>query len=193
MSTDRAGRALRGRRPMSGAGPRTARAARKGVCARAPRRAGSAGREVGARASASARAEAGGGRAPGARGPGPPLPPLPSPHPGPPPLGYLICMSPGLASVRARGRGAGAWERAGVRGPCPSAARARGTAPPLGADAGRPLPPLPLPVGPAPAGNKGDPLGPKGRSHPHRQTAPAHPSPSLAPNGKLPHQHIPNT
>uniref|UniRef100_A0A9L0JIU6 Flt3-interacting zinc finger protein 1 n=1 Tax=Equus asinus TaxID=9793 RepID=A0A9L0JIU6_EQUAS len=35
-SAPSAGRALRGRRPMSSAGPRTARAARKGVCARAP-------------------------------------------------------------------------------------------------------------------------------------------------------------
>jgi hypothetical protein len=150
-----AGRALRVRWPMSGAGTLVAGAARRGSARASPDR--SAGREVDVRR----REQRSWEQVPGARlcaRAGTTLFP-PSPPPGPPASGYLICMLPGLACVRARapgatgrsvgrggregaqplgGGGAGVWEvaereldpapRHGSRGPLPPfpAASARG-------------------------------------------------------------------
>lgn len=90
----------------------------------------------------------------------------------------------GAGPARGKGRGRG--------GPAPPR-RARARDCPAPRSGRRAAPPSLLLAGPAPAGNKGDVLGPKGRSSRRRQAASAHPSPSLAPSGKLFHQHIPNT
>ncbi|KAB1274757.1 hypothetical protein Cadr_000012260 [Camelus dromedarius] len=152
---------------MSGAGPRTARASRKGVWRARPGGPAPWGR-AGGRASASAGAGAGGGRAPRARGPKPPLPLLPSPARAPRLSGTSFACRL-AASVRARGRGAGAWEGGG-EGALPLGGARAGLPRPSEGTPGGPsllsLLPLLVPVGPAPAGNKGDALGPRDRSLP---------------------------
>lgn len=110
---------------MSGAEPRTARPSQEGGL-RARGQAGRLGGARGRRARLGGRASRSrwGARSRRARPRASPSP-LPSPNPGPPPFGYLICMPPGLASVRAPGREAGVREGWGRGGPCLPAARAR--------------------------------------------------------------------
>lgn len=103
---------------------------------RARVRAGSTGREVGARAAASAGAVGVGGALQERAAPSRPSLLSPPPSPGPPPLMYLICMSPELASVRVReatgpkrgkgrGRGGPAARRRARDGPAPRSGRRR--------------------------------------------------------------------
>lgn len=178
---------------MSGARLRTARAARKGVCARASGPAPRGARST--RAPQRAREqEVLGARSRSAQLQ-PPLPPHPSPQPGPP-----ASHVPHLHVARARecartgGDGAEAWEGAGARGPCRSAARA-----------GRPRPSEQTPEAPPPSpsgrrpGEQRDALGLKGRSRPRLRTwrlrwhragnnPPAHPQPrrNVFPQTKYP-------
>lgn len=153
---------------------------------RARARAASAGREVGTRARGGGRGRRGrcGARSRSARPQASP-PSSPLSPPGPPPLGYLICMSPGLASVRARGRRGRCVGKGGGQGALPLGG-ARGDSPALSLLLPPPSPSLryTLSVGPAPAGNKEDALGPKNRLHPRRENAPVRPWPSPAPSGK---------
>lgn len=150
LAPERAGRALWRRRPMSGARPRTARAARKGVCARAsglaPRGARSARKPQRAREQEVLGARSRSAR-PRAAPPSSPLPPARAPR--------LSCTSFACrqssrvcARGRRRGRSVGGG---GGEGALPLGG-ARGTAPPLGADASSPAP---VAVGPAPRGTKG--------------------------------------
>lgn len=168
-----AGRALRVRWPISGAGTLAAGAARRGSALTSPDRL--AGREVGARRRERRSREQVPGARSGTRTRDHPLPP--PPPPGPPASGYLICMLPGLACVCARAPGAtgrSVGRGGGEGGPAPRRRRGGGG----GARAG-PRPSVRTPVAPpsppsAPAGNKGERAGSQGLD------APAHQSPSLS-------------
>lgn len=146
-----AGRALRVRWPISGAGTLAAGAARRGSAL------ASLGGARGRRAQERTQKQGtGAGGALGHAHPGPPLPP--PPHPGPPPLGtsFACCLGSRVYARARRGRRAEAWEGAGERGALPlggggagAAEREQGPAPRYGRRWPRP------PRRPRPRGTKG--------------------------------------
>lgn len=149
-----AGRALRVRWPISGAGTVAAGAARRGSALTSPDRL--AGREVGARRRERRSREQVPGARSGTRTRDHPLPP--PPHPGPPPLGtsFACCLGSRVYARARRGRRAEAWGGAGERGALPlggggagAAEREPGPAPRYGRRWPRP------PRRPRPRGTKG--------------------------------------